>query len=247
MIVVLSGEGPSDLGQCANEQRQCRKPEFVHGPMTYLVDKIIEGRFNYSLLDSTPQSYIYISEQRLSELEEIRKGQHRKVSLVGKKRDQETGYFYINAWMLGEETLRLEADENDRAIAVLFRDADGTRSTVKGLWAGKHASMIGGFDRSKLGQRGVPMLPKPKSEAWMLCAAKPNPYQNCAALEDLPGNDDSPNSAKLALDRALNGHSSTQEQLNWLEQNGFDHSVVADQMPSFSEFSSRLQIALEML
>lgn len=30
------------------------------------------------------------------------------------------------------------------------------------------------------------MVPRPKSEAWLLCALKPNPYQHCAALEEAP-------------------------------------------------------------
>ncbi|MGL5384775.1 MAG: hypothetical protein ACRC2A_03875 [Enterobacterales bacterium] len=243
MIVVLSGEGASDLGQCSNMQGICQIPEFVFGPMAMLIDKEIESVYHYSVLDSAPQSYVYISEVRLKELEVQRKNQRRQVSLVGKKKEQEMGYFSINAWMLGEEALRIEERCQDRAIAVMFRDCDGSRSAARGLWQSKWDSMKSGFDRSELGVRGVPMIPKPKSESWMLCAIKNN-YQHCAALESLSGNDDAPNSAKARLTDAMHGQSSTQEQLNWLQDNGFDSVAVAAQMPSYQSFKSAMQSAL---
>lgn len=249
MIVVLSGEGPSDLGQCSNAQAECRVPDFAHGPMTVLVDNILEETLGFSPLALTPDRYIYLSEERLQELAERRKQAGSKVSLVGKKRDQETGYFYINAWMMGEETIRLQkddADQNgaDQVIGVLFRDSDGTRSTFTGLWEVKVDSMIGGFDRSGLAIRGVPMVPQPKSEAWLLCAARPNPYFNCGPLEQRSGNDKSPNSLKGELSRALNGDATAQGQLDWLSEHGFDHVAVAQQMHSFGTFKSRLRAAL---
>lgn len=247
MIVVLSGEGPSDLGQCTNAQGECRIPQFAYGPMTLVVDKIIEDQFYYSPLESSPESYVYINEERLHELEAERKQARRQVSLVGKKRDQETGYFYINAWMFGEETLRLQNDDDGGAIGVLFRDSDGTRSAVKGLWDAKVDSMIGGFDRSGLSTRGVPMVPKPKSEAWLLCAARPRPYIDCAALEQRSGNDNSPNSLKQELASVLQGEATTQRQLDWMINNGFDHAAVAGQMNSFAAFKHRLHAALAAL
>lgn len=243
MIVVLSGEGPSDLGTCNNAQGMCRKPEFVHGPMTVLVDKEIECHLRYSMLDVTPERYIYLSEERLRELEQQRKQNRRSVSLVGKKQAQETGYFYINAWMLGEEAQRLALAEEDRAIAVLFRDCDGTRSAAASLWQDKWQSMRNGFDRSPLGLRGVPMLPKPKSEAWLLCAVQNN-YQHCQPLEDLSGNDAVAGSAKALLDHAMHGNASTQEQVTWLADNGFDHAAVASMMPSYNQFKQSMAAAM---
>ena len=247
MIVVLSGEGPSDLGQCNNAQGECRIPEFDIGPMTLLVDQIIEERLQYSVLEATPDRYVYLSERGLQDKEEERKKNKRSVAFAGKKREQETGYFYINAWIFGDEAVRIEQAANDQCVAVLFRDCDGTRSTAKGLWDKKLESMLNGFKRSRLGDRGVPMLPKPKSEAWLLCAAKADPYQHCAALESLPGNDDSPSSAKSQLDAALQGKSSTAEQVEWIRESGFDHAAVAGQIPSFAEFKDRLLAAVNLV
>lgn len=247
MIVVLSGEGPSDLGQCANAQGLCRVPEFVHGPMTILVNQIIESKFDYSPLEVAPGCYCYVSEERLRELAAQRKRAGNRVVLTGKKTGQETGYFYINAWMLGEEALRLQDEEKDQAIAVLFRDADGTRSSPEAHWENKLASMSEGFNRSGLGVRGVPMLPKPKSEAWLLCAARPQAYMDCARLEERSGNDRSQNPLKDELSAILQGDTSARRQVEWLNDYGFNHVLVANQMKSFAAFSKRLGDALATL
>ena len=246
MIVVLSGEGPSDLGQCTDAQGTCQIPAFAHGPMTLIADKAIGQSIGFSMLETTPDRYLYVSETRLKELETARKANSRSMSLVGKGREQETGHFYINAWMFGEFALQSETkfEGNDKAIAILFRDADGTRATVKGLWDAKLASMQSGFRRSGLGLRGVPMIPKPKSEAWMLCAVKDDAYQQCVKLEELSGNDSSPKSAKAKLHLALDGHDSAIEQRQWIEDNDFDIDAVAAQMSSFSQFKNDLAVAI---
>ena len=246
MIVVLSGEGPTDLGSCTFGLGQCRIPEFELGPMTQLADLIITEAMGYSLLESSPQSYFYISEKRLEELEEERKRGRRHVLLPGKKSDQETGYFYINAWVLGEAALQLGRDENDNdLIAILFRDTDGTRSTTKGLWDSKWTSMVNGFQRSGLHERGVPMLPKPKSEAWLLCAMKDQPYQHCRQLEELSGNDKAPDSAKRLLEETFGAPPSRASLVDWMRENKYDWLTAAEQMQSLGRFVDRLRSALQ--
>ena len=47
------------------------------------------------------------------------------------------------------------------------------------------------------------MIPKPKSEAWLICALKRDPYQVCERLEARSGNDQSPNSLKRELEQLL--------------------------------------------
>lgn len=173
-----------------------------------------------------------------------RKQHSRKISLTGQKRGQETGYYHINAWMLGEAAKDFEQQHKDIAIAVLFRDSDGARAAAASDWSDKWQSMRSGFQRAGLGARGVPMLPKPKSEAWLLCAVA-NAYQHCQALEDLPGNDDSPHSAKMQLQAALGGDASTEAQLNWLAEHGFDHQAVAADMPSYQQFKASLAAAID--
>ena len=80
MIVVLSGEGRSDLGACRNAQGHCSGDTFAPGPMTVLVDKEIasHSHFNYSPLECAPETYLYVSETWLSEKIRARK-QDRKI------------------------------------------------------------------------------------------------------------------------------------------------------------------------
>ena len=237
MIAVLSGEGPTDLGQCSNQQNHCTDSDFTPGPMAILVDQIIESYFGYSLLGQTPGCYQFCSEQALEEREALRKQEKRQVSFKGKKRAEETGYYYVNAWMLGEITQEIMEEEDDEAVAILFRDSDGTHSSPRDLWQRKWDSMLAGFKRAGC-ERGVPMLPRPKSEAWLLCAAKANPYQHCPALEELPGNDDSPNSAKGKLEEARGGKTSAAELCDWLRETPYDHAAA--DLPSFQRFRERL-------
>ena len=100
---------------------------------------------------------------------------------------------------------------NDKVVAVLFRDSDGTATAQRGLWTDERNSMLRGFEDEGF-SCGVPMLPKPKSEAWVLCALKDNPYQGCDALEERSGNDNSPNSLKDDL-KARRGKLPSAEEL----------------------------------
>jgi hypothetical protein len=242
MIVILSGEGKTDFGQCINAQGICSGDDYQLGAMAIIVDKMLAERMNYSIRETTPDLFLFVSEAALKERDDLRKKESRKVSFAGKKRDQETGYFYINAWMLGNTALEKEENAKDKVIAILFRDCDGTRSSAAGLWEAKWQSMINGFQRSGF-NHGVPMLPKPKSEAWLICAAKSQPYQNCDSLESLSGNDDSPNSAKSQLDALLGNHKSAEELSDWMVEKPFDFNAC--KMPSFLAFKDEFNRVLK--
>ncbi|MFZ4214678.1 hypothetical protein ACOZB2_25120 [Pantoea endophytica] len=246
MIILLSGEGPTDLGTCVNGQGLCRVPDFQYGPMTLLVDKELEAHNYYSPLETSDESYIFISKPRLTDLMDEKSG--RNVAFRGKKQTtRDRGYFFDNAWMLGEEALRLATEHDSPVIAVLFRDCDGNNQSGQQLWQTKIQSIRDGFERSGLCERGIAMVPRPKSEAWLLCAIRNN-YQHCARLEDtLPGNDDAPNSAKQQLDEAMGNASSRLEQVLWINENGFDGAAVAGEMESYRSFSLDMQRALRSL
>jgi hypothetical protein len=83
--------------------------------------------------------------------------------------------------------------------------------------------------------KGVAMLPKPKSEAWLLCAIK-NSYQNCANLENESGNDDSPNSLKEQLEVFALSHEEICEKI----KNG-EIDIGKINMNSFNVFKTRLE------
>lgn len=97
--------------------------------------------------------------------------------------------------------------------------------------------MLAGFEVEGV-LNGIPMIPKPKSEAWILCALRDN-YQNCERLEDQSGNDSSPNSLKDQLERHL-GEAATRMFLNEKVDRGqLDITRIVD-MPSLDVFKDRV-------
>jgi hypothetical protein len=123
-------------------------------------------------------------------------------------------------------------------ILILFRDADGTASSERGEWQDKWQSMLDGFEAGQI-FTGVPMIPKPKSEAWILCALR-NKYQNCEKLEYESGNDASPNSLKQQLEEYL-GESGGRILINDKINLG---EIDINQITDLSAFKNRLDDVL---
>jgi hypothetical protein len=103
--------------------------------------------------------------------------------------------------------------------------------------------MLDGFEVEGI-TTGVPMLPKPKSEAWILCALRNN-YQHCAKLEDESGNDASPNALKKQLDNHL-GEPGSRELLNDKVDDGAIELDKITDMPSLTAFKNRLNEVLKI-
>jgi hypothetical protein len=126
----------------------------------------------------------------------------------------------------------------------LFRDADGTVSSGKGKWQDKWQSVLDGFETEGM-LNGIPMIPKPKSEAWILCALREK-YQNCKKLERESGNDSSPNSLKKQLAKYL-GEDATRELVNKkVDEGQIDIEQIVD-MPSLTKFKDQLDKVLDNL
>jgi len=161
--------------------------------------------------------------------------------LVGKRREYETGLHFKNARSLARLAKEKQAaDPQYPVAAVLFHDADGTRSTERGLFEAKWKSISDGFKAEQF-DRGIPMVPKPKSEAWLLCALKSQPYQRCETLEDsLSGNDHSPNPAKDQLEVLLSEQNRSVADLPEMVAQGVIDPGRID-MPSFNRFRARLE------
>lgn len=246
MIVVCSGEGVSDLGACTNHAGFCQDDMYRFGPLTFVIDYIIEEVLQYSPLQTHRGTYRYYSEAYLTQRLVEKKNERRGFVLAGRKHGVETGLFFFNAMMLGEITKELESAEEDVAIAILFRDSDGTNNSPNDIGAQKRKSIEEGFKRADF-SRGIPMVPRPKSESWFICAAKENPYAHCAELEELPGNDRSPNSAKKMLSVILDGDATCERMIDWLEDNRIDCRKLAEEMPSFAKFHERLTSVLKAI
>ena len=97
--------------------------------------------------------------------------------------------------------------------------------------------MLKGFEEEGY-SRGVPMIPKPKSEAWVLCGLKYND-QHCDALEERSGNDDSPNSLKKELREHQGGQLTRSDLIELFQDRTID--VEQTKAPSFLAFRKRLE------
>jgi len=240
MRLLISGEGPSDIGTCNNAQGVCTDAAFSPGPMAIWLKRLWEALLNYDLL-AMPEAVWFISEKALAQAakQAVKQSGGRMQPLRGKRRQVETALYYTNAKHLGLMARQLAADHADSVMAVLFRDSDGTRSAPSQLWQAKWNSMVDGFADAAF-DFGVPMLPKPKSEAWLLCATRQS-HNSHEALEAISGNDKSPNSAKEQLNQALGGHRSAQQLADWCETNPGDFSQLMS-MPSSKAFFDRFHV-----
>lgn len=243
MRLLLSGEGPSDLGLCVSQQSECAGRDVQHGPMTRLLVALLDhlDPWGYSLEDF-PDSFLYVSKAKLMEIAKSNQNP-RGMRLRGKKTGAETRYFFDNAQALGARAKQLANELADCVIAIFFRDVDGTHNHP-GQWGDKVKSVQDGFVAAEF-QLGVPMLPKPKSEAWLLCMAAGQPGNSCAALEALPGNDDSPNSAKTQLDAALGEHLNASDLAAWVDAQQAIDFIRLRKMPSFAIFEDSLKAAIQ--
>jgi hypothetical protein len=242
MYLLLSGEGAGDIGVCNPAADSCNRNDFSEGPIALIIDQLVETLLGYEMSHLETERVSYVSKAYLVEnkLPPIKKS----MALKGKKRAAETKYYFENARVLASAAKAKSIEVGDKVVAILFRDSDGTASAGRGDWVDKRKSMIEGF-RAEAFDLGVPMVPKPKSEAWLLCATKINPYQHCAALENESGNDDSGRpSLKDQLSTVLGGNSDTEN----LNQRVTDRIIDIQQidMPSFNTFKVDLQRAVNL-
>ena len=238
MFFLVSGEGKTDMGQCDFGHSRCTGSEFQPGPMGLILDRMLEDVVGYSPRGT--QAMEFVSEHEVASIS--RKLPKR---FPGKKNEMETGFFFKNAralaWLAKEKST---AEIGAPVAAVLFRDADGTHSQSRGNFEKKWKSMMNGFGAEGF-TLGVPMIPNPKSEAWLLCALREDVSHDCAALElTLSGNDKAPNPAKAQLGKVLAERGKTTSDLNEMILDGsLDPGVI--NMPSFHRFRDQLTAVVQ--
>lgn len=235
MYFLFSGEGPTDLGTGNSAAPIAEGDDFQHGPMAVLADKVVEACHRYSLLES--RCCGIVNKRELIRRAEQLKSAKRSMALPGPHRPKETAYYVKNARRLARIAGEKESATGDQVVAILFRDSDDTVSARRSEWSDKWQSMEAGFRREKF-ERGVPMVPKPKSEAWLICALKAGPYLGCESLESRPGTDGSPDSLKDEL-RAILQTDLSRESLVEIVRERVD--VFRLEMPSFQKFRDRLE------
>ena len=240
MYLLLSGEGPSDIGVCRSSA-VCDRADFQEGPMAIIVDQLIELNQGFEMSHLVCELVSYVSESYLAENKQP--PQRKAMSLRGKKKPAETKYFFENARALASIARNKATEVNDNVIAVLFRDADGTSSAGRGNWNDKRNSVIAGFNVGDY-ELGVAMIPNPKSEAWLLCATKQNPYQHCDCLEDESGNDKGKSPLKEQLVKSLVGKTSSFDMAQLI--NNKQIAITRIDMLSFNIFKSDLEKVVKM-
>lgn len=219
MKVILSGEGPSDLGSKNGSQ-------FQKGPMCYILD-VLFAKVGIIF------DYDYKSEHELKLL----KKEKRRFCLGKKGCSKEHRDFFISAKMLA---LYAKDDGAKDSIVILFKDSDGTRSASSSLWQEKWDAVISGFSSASF-ENGIPMIPRPKSEAWLLGYYQKNlknqtAYNNCERFEEYPGNDASQKSLKKLLSTALKTDN-PYELIKQEDIKNIDWDRI--NMPSFNKFKER--------
>lgn len=201
--------------------------------MAVWLARLWESLLGYNLLD-IQDAVVYVSETALKQ--KAKNSGKPMQRLRGKKQAVETGLYFGNARHLGLMAQQLAADNVDSVMAVLFRDTDGTRSAPGQLWQTKWDSMVNGFASADFAF-GVPMLPKPKSEAWLLCAAQTARHSH-AAFEAISGNDDSPKSAKDRWEGIMGSPQNAALEAEWCAGNPTEWTNLLT-MPSFKAFYDR--------
>lgn len=228
MLLIFSGEGETDFG----------KSEDNVGPLAKLADKWIERRAQYSFIETEMFKII-----PKSDLVVRAKGMKAR-STRGKKKRPETKYFYKNARCLARLSKEIEDKTGFKTISMLFRDADTKATGGRGDWQDKWDSIINGFEDERI-QTGVPMVAKPISEAWILCALQ-YAYRNCSTLETITASKKSPYSLKNQLEEHL-GQPVTRTLLNnKIDDGEIDFTCIND-MPSLNKFKERADAVMDVL
>ena len=241
MRLIVSGEGPSDIGACSNAQGRCSDDDFSPGPMMIWLQRLWAALLNYELL-TIPEAVIFVSETALNQAS--KQGGGRMQRFRGRSKAAETNMYYSNAKQLGLMAKALETPDGPPLMAVLLRDTDGTRSAPGQLWNTKWQSMLDGFKDADF-EFGVPMVPKPKSEAWLLSTTRQTNHSH-EAVENITGNDNSPNSAKSQIEQAFGGYQSAAQLAEWCQ----DHPQFWEQlqtMPSFKAFFDRFHVVADLI
>lgn len=172
MIFHVLGEGPSDFGSW--DVHTLKK-----GCMNYLLDWL----WMHHAPQGTP-----LPEQKLHSRDAISKTDPRAIGSRGHHLPRQTRFAFMGALALAH----LAQAENETAGAVYFIDADHTRSEDKDIGEKFRDAIQQGFDFASF-QLGVPMVPNPCQEAWLLAyyqryMPKQAAYNHAERFEDLAGN-----------------------------------------------------------
>lgn len=235
MHFLFSGEGATDCGTCTFDDRICTGANFSEGPLVLLASQIVEGDGDYTAMVS--HRYALVERPALNRIIADLKSRKKQLRLPRNQQSRETLHFERSAQALARWARKWAEDLGDDVVAIYFRDADTRNATPSGDWQAKHDAVRRGFQLEAF-ERGVPMIPQPTSEAWLICALKDRPYEHCEQLEARSGSPKAKQPLKQELESIL-GTTPTREVLCELVTSWrIDEAKI--NMPSFNAFRTRL-------
>ncbi|WP_305455458.1 hypothetical protein [Photobacterium leiognathi] len=234
--ILVTGEGSSDMGGSNNGHSISSGASYNLGPMALLAVRLLRNilpTWNEEYLDfQSPNNWMTcISGNELA-------NQTKTLSKYRPSKKIQKGYSeHANRAF----AMANYAQQHGHQLAIYFHDTD------KGDFDALRDALRLGFS-SVENVQSVPMLPKPTSEAWLICGRKRDPYAHCTALEtQLSGNDaaSAHNAPKKVLGQLLGlkaGAEPTTEQ-QYAEAEVVDIACI--NMPSYNQFKTDLTTAIE--
>ena len=226
---ILCGEGPTDLYYNEVDQKQ--------GPLKDCVDKLLDFFWD-------DRNYIQFKQVSRTEVSLSDKGKpEKKTAVVRGVKNKFPCHRFIAASakclaQKAEETA-MENDEPHKWGVIYFHDLDAnTKASVDEIYNASMKAMNEGFDSVSF-PHGVPMIPKTRSESWLLCLLDPDGGANKRYFENLPMSDKSPNSGKKVLATMLKV--SEDESYTIIEEKRDTFVWAQLQAPSFLVFRDRLK------
>lgn len=148
--IIISGEGNSDIGEIDHETGQ-----FVLGPITILTGKILHWHHKYDF------DFQFRTRLELKRYPMTLKGKKKREKMVATgKGHSDLAY-----------KLACIAKENSCHLAILMRDADRRDFDIV------YQEIKSGFLAAKF-DYGIPAVPVPNSEAWLICCIIPERSQH---------------------------------------------------------------------
>jgi len=231
MKFVLSGEGSTDIGKIDYDTQL-----FVPGPMAYFIDAVVCEKTGFSPVETHKSDGDIIHFVQKKDL--VGQKIYMKAVFPGKKSPQGTAYFINNSHALAQIAKEIVSTTGLPTIAVLFRDADPTRSHDD--FEVKWASIMSGFKRAGF-EYGVPMIPRQIMESWLLDSLD---WQGQAHpdFENDPGGRHSAHPYKEQLTAKV-GETSQYSLVDQVLDGTFDQSRITAN--SYQRFKARLENVLD--
>jgi len=207
--IIISGEGNSDVGKTDHD-----RGEFIPGPITVLTRNI---------LSRCDKDDVHFHLRTRSELKRY------PITLKGKKREDKG-----TASGKGHSDLAYKlayiAKENKCHIAILMRDADNRDFDMV------YNEIQSGFSAAKF-EHGIPAVPVPASEAWIICCISP---EKCLHIENC--SDD----MKALLEQLLLSQHKSNDEETWSEI-ATDCNIEKVRSDSFRRYMRDIENAVQYL